>query len=170
MTIANGSPILAADLAALTTAALALLQADNAQAPGAVHHSRQFFAVVASTDAHRRKAIWTPPANILVETVAVRCAELTAASTTTVRVTDNVGLFPFEVSGTTGAGTTQLTRRLFDGTVTNVGKDFATTSRALWALLKGSRVTIEVETTSVAAGSAIQVDIVGREFFQRVAA
>ncbi len=170
MTIANGSPILAADLNGLTTAQLALLQADNAALPAVFHANRQFFGVVASTPAYRRKSIWVPPANILVESVAVQASDHTAASTTTVRITDNVGLFPFAVSGTTGAGRTQLARRLFDGTKTNVGKDFATTSRVVWVLLKGSRVTIEVETTSVAAASAVQVVIVGRQFIGRVAA
>ena len=170
MTIANGSPITAADLNALTTTELALLQTDNASPPGITHVSRQFFGVVAGTAAHRRKSIWVVPANILVESVAVQTSDHTAASTTTVRVTDNIGLFPFEVTGMTGAGRTQMARRLFDGTKTNVGKDFATTSRVVWALLKGSIVTIEVETTSVAVASAIQVVIVGRQFIGRVAA
>lgn len=170
MTIANGSPITAADLNALTTTELALLEADNAGLPGVTHVSRQFFGIVAGTTAYRRKSIWVVPANILVESVAVQTADHTAASTTTVTIDDNIGLTPFQVSGTTGAGRTQMARRLFDGTKTNVGKDFSTTSRVVWVLLKGSVVTIEVTTTSVAVASAIQVAIVGRQFIGRVAA
>jgi hypothetical protein len=169
MTIADGQLITAADLNAMTTAALALIQADNAQLPGAVQPSWQSFGIVAGTSPAARTWVFVAPVDLIVENVVVQACDHTAASTTTVTLTPDgpAAAFPIAVTGTTGAGRTVLRSPVFDGTPTNVGKDFSTTSRVVRVWPKGTTVTVVVSTTSVAAASAINIAVVARAFYSR---
>lgn len=169
MTVSNGSQITAADLNALTTASLALLQADNARVPGGVPLVFSFQGGINTTAAHRRRAIIVVPFDLLIETVAVQTGEHSVGASTTVAITGDGALpsFPITVTGVTGTGRQAIPRLLYDGTKTNQAKDFATTSRAVRVWPKGSTITVQVTTTNTTALSTICVVIVGRAFYAR---
>lgn len=181
MTIANGDVVEVADVSALYTAALALLQADNADVPLGFDVRFSFPNLVTSTEAYKRKVVFVCPCDLLLEAVAVEGADHTAASTLTVRVRGDGALFSDDtpedgddgwganVVGAVGAGITKLARLLFDNTLTYVGADFEGTARAFRVLPKGSTITITVESTSVATPSETDVTLVCREFWVREA-
>jgi len=168
MPITNGSTILAADVNEMTTSSLALVQADAGRIPVGMQAVFMFHNIRDGTSPHRRKSIFVVPYDCLLETVAVQCAEHTAASTATVTVTADGAYsnFPTSVSGTVGSGITKLSRLLYDNTQSS-GKSFASTARAFRALTKGSTVTVTAASTSVLASSSMQVTLVLRQFFAR---
>jgi hypothetical protein len=185
MTISNGSTALKTDLDAMISTALALVQADNAQVPGAYEIHLTFPGCISSTSSYKRKSTFPCPFDCYVETFAVTAAEQTAASTVKAAITgdgtlvdslaDSASLgdegklvfWPTKVSGTAGANTTKLARPLFDGTRTKAGLNFATTSQAHRVFLKGSTITVSVMTSSIVGASKIDVAIVLREFLAR---
>jgi hypothetical protein len=83
MTIADGSAILASDLNALTTAQLALMQADNAQLPQLIRHNIYFHGMVAASSPITTFSTFVVPWSMHLMAVAVRTAAFTAASTLT---------------------------------------------------------------------------------------
>ncbi len=168
MTISNGSAIIATDLDALTTAALALIQADNAQLPIGFHHSATFHNVVTGTNASYRKQIFVVPFDCYIESVCVQAGDQTAASTVTATVEADGVLGPWDISisGTAGAGTTHLARLLYDNTKTKQSA-VSSTSTAFRVLPAGTTVTITVSTTSIATPSVIVVLLALRQFFAR---
>lgn len=165
MTISNGSVILAADLSALTTPSLALMASDAAQLPLGCHLVFTFpriTAAVVASNPERCRSSFVAPYDLLIETVGLQAGDLTAASTATATVTcpGPLDAFPVVVTGATGAGQTYLRSPLYD----NSGKGTANTVRVIPA---GATVTLDVATTSVAAASALVVDVVYRQFFAR---
>jgi hypothetical protein len=165
VTIANGSPILAADLDALTSTQLALLAADAGQLPLAGEVSLVFPGLTTglhSSNPERCQASFTAPYDLLIEAVAVQAGDHTAASTTTVTLScpGVLDAFSVVVSGTTGAGLTKLARVLYD----NAGKGPA---RAVRVIPRGAVVDVFVDTTSAAAASMLQVVVAFRAFFAR---
>jgi hypothetical protein len=183
--ITNGSAILKADLDALVSTQLGLVQDDNEQVPGSYTLHFQFRGVVdGSTDAYA-KAVFVCPFDCYLETFAVSAGDQTAASTVKAAITGDGTLvndlddaesltdegklvfWPVKVSGAAGSGHTKLTRLLYDGTKTRAGVSFATTSRAHRTLLKGSTLTVSVATSGIATASLICVALVLREFWAR---
>lgn len=167
MTVANGSAILAADLAALTTAQLAALQADNAQLPGALALHFHFQNLVASTLPYAAKKILVVPFDFYLETLSVEANNHTAASTTTVRIDEPLGTWPTEVTGATGAGNTALSRLLYDNARTKPRRDFATQSRAFRMFNKGSTLALTATTTNTTTPSNVHVTLVARSIYSR---
>lgn len=176
MTVANGSAILAADLAALTTTQLGLVQADNAALPGA--HAMHFYFqnLVATTPAYESKLTFVVPADFYLEAIAVESSNHTAASTTTVTVQSNanvgdasgtLGLWPATITGTTGTGTTKLARVLYDGGKSPPKRDFATGSKAFRTYNKGNTLQMTVSTTNTTTPSWVHVVLVARSFYAR---
>jgi hypothetical protein len=179
MSLTNGSNILASDLTALTTAALALIQADNAQVPAAYEWHSHFPNLVTGTAAERRKSIVVAPFDCFVEVIAAEGNDHTAASTLTVSLYGDGALQSFpqapasgtttpflSVSGTVGAGINKLSRLLYDGTKSST-KAGPSTSQAVRLIPRGTTLTLTVSTTSVAAASSTHVAVVLREFFAR---
>jgi len=185
MTIANNSTITKADLDAMLSTSLGLVQADNAQVPGMYELQLVFPGCISTTSSYKRKFTFVAPFDCYVETLAVTAVNQTAASTVKAAITgdgtlvdalaDSASLgdegklvfWPTKVSGSAGAGITKLPRLLFDGTKTKAGLNFATTSQGHRTILKGSTITVSVSTTSVAAAGVIDVAVVLREFFAR---
>lgn len=179
MTLANGSLILASDLAGMATAQLALLAADNGQLPLGLQHAFQFPGITAAllaSNPERCKAVFVMPWDGYVETMAVQGGDLTAASTTTATLTcpgpiTSTGLgpdpFPVTQSGTTGAGIVKLARIIYDGTKGRVGATYMPTNRAFRVIPRGNTVTVNVTTTSVAAASMLTVSLLVRQFLGR---
>lgn len=180
MTLANGSLILASDLAGMATAQLALLAADNGQLPLGLQHAFQFPGITAAllaSNPERCKAVFVMPWDGYVETMAVQGGDLTAASTTTATLTCPGPLtktvvnapdpFPVTQSGTTGAGIVKLARIIYDGTKGRVGATYMPTNRAFRAVTRGATVTVNVTTTSVAAASMLTVSLLVRQFLGR---
>lgn len=172
MTISDGSTIIATDLNALITTDLGRLQDDNARVPLGYHRTFTFKNLVASTNALYRRARVIVPFDCYLETLAVRAAEFTAASTLTVTVEGDGALvnWPIEVSGAVGTGTTNVTRLLYDNTKRKVRKSgggFATVSTAFRVFPKGSTIVITPSTTSVATPSMCSISMALRQFFAR---
>lgn len=179
MAITNGSAITKADLDAMITAALALIQADNGQVPQGLEVHLYFPNLVAATTALLAKAVIVAPYDCYVETIAAEGGEHTAASTLTVTVTGDGALgawpkapaagstTPFaKASGAVGAGINKIARLLFDGTKSapSAGAD---TSRSVRIIPRGTTLTVAVTTTSVATPSMTHVVLVLREHFAR---
>jgi hypothetical protein len=165
VTISNGSTILAADLDALTTSQLIVCAVDAIQAPLAGEVCLVFPGLTAglrSSNPKRCQASFTAPYDVLIEAVAVQAGDHTAASTTTVTLScpGVLDAFPVVMSGTTGAGLTKLARVLYD----NAGKGPA---RAVRVIPRGAIVDVDVDTTSAAAASMLQVMIAYTAFFAR---
>lgn len=172
MAIANGSTISEADLDAMITASLALLQADNGQVPGGLELHFQFNNVVTTTAALRRTAKFLMPFDGMVESIAIETGDMTAASTTTATLAgldgEVLSLWPATVSVASGAGNAKGARKLYDGTKQKISsKGFATTAQPVRTLLKGDPLEVVVVTTSVATPSMCHVVIVLREFLAR---
>lgn len=167
MTVANGSAILAADLAALTTTQLAALQVDNAQLPGALALHFHFQNLVASTPTYAAKKILVVPFDFYLEALSVESNNHTAASTTTVTLTEPLGTWPTQITGTTGAGNTALARLLYDNAKTPPKRDFATGSRAFRMFNRGSTLTLTATTTNTATPSNVHVTLVARSIYSR---
>lgn len=176
MTVANGSAILAADLAALTTTQLGLVQADNAALPGALALHFYFQNLLATTPAYESKTTFVVPADFYLDAIAVEANNHTAASTTTVTVQSSansgdasgtLGLWPATITGTTGAGTTKLSRLLYDGSLTPPKRNFATGSRAFRTYNKGNTLQMTVTTTNTTTASWVHVILVARSFYAR---
>lgn len=186
MAILAGTPTTAADLDAMTTASLALLQNDNELLPLQHNVNFWFHNLVAGTVATRRRSIWVPPYDYYLEALAVQASDQTAASTVEAAVTgdgtmtedlgdnDDHGeeegfvFWPVKVKqAAIGAGRTKLTRLLLDGTKGKPTQNFAQASQAFRTMLKGSRITVSARTTSVAAASLVQVTLVLRSFLSR---
>jgi hypothetical protein len=172
VTISDGSAITAADLNALTTTDLARLQDDNALVPLGFYYNASFKNLVTGTNALYRRARFVVPCDCYVEAMALQASEFTAASTITAAVTGDGALtnWPITLTGTVGAGRTNVTRLLYDNTKTKVrasGGGFATTSQAFRVFPRGSTITVALSTTSTATPSAAFVSLVMRQFFQR---
>lgn len=168
MTVANGSAILAADLAALTTAQLALLQADNAALPGALGLRFHFQNLVASTPAYASKSIIVVPFDMYLDVLAVEAKNHTAGATTTVTLSEPLGTWPTTITGTTGgAGPTRLTRLLYDNSRAPPKRDFATASSAFRMFNKGSTLTLTATTTNTTTASWVHVNLVARSGYAR---
>lgn len=169
MTISNGSVVLAADVNGMLAVSLNDVRDDDAQLPIGAEFNILFPNLVAGTIALSRRFEFVAPCDLLVESMAVQAADMTPASTLTVRLTGNgpITNWPITVTGTVGAGVVALPRLLFDNSKTNVSKDFATTAQAFRVFPKGSTIVVFAETTSIATPSTVQVCLVFREFFGR---
>lgn len=185
MTLANGSAVLASDITSMLNANLVLMQADNGQLTGPQAYNLQFNGVVAATSALRRKASLVVPQSGILDTIAVMVSGLTAASTFTLEVgCDTAGValtnsdgsiastgwlvtVPLLVNQTgVGAGLVNLARLSYDGAKTR-NKFQAVTNRMVRVLDRGQIVGLRASTTSVAAGSVAQVQLVMRSFLGR---
>jgi hypothetical protein len=168
MTIADGQTIIASDLDALTTSALANAQTDNAQLPLGFHLWATFHNLVAGSNALYRRTVFVVPFDCYIESVKVQAGDQTAASTVTLALDFDGVLAPWEISisGSAGAGTTELTRLLYDNTKTKQ-TNVAATSMAFRVLPAGTTVAVTVSTTSVATPSMVAVGLCLREFFAR---
>lgn len=155
MSITNGQLITKADLDALTTTQLALLQADNARLPGYVPLVFTFQGLVASLAAARRTARFVAPVNLLVDTLAVITTPATSAAATITATVSAGGIlddWSMEVTGTLDTIAKKQARLLFDGTMdAKPGLNQATTSRVVRLLPKGAIVDVDVSTTNVLA-------------------
>lgn len=172
MAIANGQAISKADLDALITAALASIQADNAQLPLAYEVNHTFFNVLPATNANNRKLVFVAPFDMYLESLGVNAGDQTNASVVTVDVTGDGALpsWPTRTSVACGAPPTANigTRLLYDNTKTPPGSDFKTKSRAFRVFPKGSTITVSVSvTTNAVAASMVQVILAFRQFFAR---
>jgi hypothetical protein len=192
MAITNGLTIDKADLDAMLTTSLALLQADGVRPPAGLEQNVYFNNLVAGTARARRRFTFIAPCDLLLETLAVQAVDFTAASSLSVGVgsgttddddelplmvddiDDTTSLasdgiratWPVKVTGTVGAGATSLSRLLFDGTKAKLTRP-ATTSRAVRVFLKGSTIHVSASTTSIATPSRLQVCLVMRELWGR---
>jgi hypothetical protein len=173
MSISDASTVTAADLNAMTTTQQGNVQADNAQLPlGFLLHLRfptrvaGGFNVVPS---RRAKSVFVAPCDVYVETVAVTTGDHTNPSTVTVEITGDGALvnWPIKVTGATGASPTLFSRLLYDNTKTKPSADFSTTSRAFRVFPKGSTITVQAASNSVATFTMLGVEVVFRQFFQR---
>ena len=155
MTIANGSTILAADLNALTTTSLGLIQADNARLPGYAPIVFTFQGLVAGTVLARRKARFVVPVNMLIDTLAVITTPATSAAATITATVSAGGIlddWSMSVTGTLDTIAKKQARLLFDGTMlAKPGLNQSTTSRVVRLLPKGAIVDVEVVTTNALA-------------------
>ena len=155
MAITNGQLITAADLNAMTTASLALLQADNARLPGYVPMVFTFQGLINSTVAARRRARFVVPTNLLVDTLAVITTPANSSGATITATVSAGGIlddWSMEVSGTLDTIAKKQARLLFDGTMeAKPGLNQATTSRVVRLLPKGAIVDVEVSTTNTLA-------------------
>jgi hypothetical protein len=170
MTIANGQLITAADLNAMTTSALALIQADNARLSGVVNHCYTSFNIVAGTSPLLRTWRFVVPVDTIVDWVLLQGCQHTNPSTTTIDITADgaAGAFPIAVTGATGtSGRVRIASSYFDNAVTNVANDFSTTSRVLRVWPKGTTVTVVITTTNAVVASSIGINICGRSFYSR---
>lgn len=179
MTIANGSPIIKADLDALITAQLALIQADNAQLPAGLMVNWTFPNLVASTNATRAKAYFVAPWDLYVESLGADTVDHTAASTFKAalygdgnllnypRPASVGGVVPFiSVSVANGAGFTKGGRLIRDNTKGPAKAD-AATAQSFTVIPRGTTITLVVTTTSIAAPSEAHVTAVFRQFWGR---
>jgi hypothetical protein len=173
MGTADGDVIQGADLDALTEAARALMQADNAQLRLGWQHNAYFHGFVATggsaTPARLARQPFTVPCDCWLETVAVRAAGYTAASTLTVSV-EAAGIldtFPVEVTGSVGTAVVLPARTLYDGTPGRGGASMAS-NRAVRKLYAGTQGWISVAgTTSTTAAAFLQVTLAFLQFFAR---
>jgi hypothetical protein len=179
MTLSNTNTILSADLSTMVTAALALMATDNAQVPAAYEWHSYFPNLVTGTSAERRKSVVVAPFDCFVEVIAAEGADHTAASTLTVDLYGDGALQAFPqapasgstrpfvtVSGTVGAGITKLSRLLYDGTKSST-KAGPSTSQAVRLIPRGTTLTLQAATTSVATPSSTHIAVVLREFLAR---
>lgn len=170
MTIANNSIITALDLDKEFGDVLELPEDDLETAPLGALWCFRFSAVAASVSEYRRRYSFVVPFDVLLEAVQLDTLQMTAASTTTVRVTADdptVASFPIEISGTTGAAAQVLTTPLFDGTPGNALAAYMPENQAVRVLRAGVTVTVTIETTSVSAVSSAFVTLIGRQFWRR---
>lgn len=170
MTIANGQPILAADLNAMLTASLQALLDDDKQLPAGNEINLYFPNLKSTTPTSLRRYQFVAPCDLLVECSVVQAADMEAGKTLTVTISGNGELvnWPMQIGPLgVGAGVVNGARVLYDNTKTNPKSNFATTSRAFRVFRKGVTITITLVTTSTTNGNTVQVGLVLREFFQR---
>jgi hypothetical protein len=152
MSITNGASIAAADLNALTTTQLGLIQADNARLPGYAPIIFTFQGLVSGVALARRRARFVVPVNMLVDTLAVITTPATSSAATITATVSAGGIlddWAMTVTGTLDTIAKKQARLLFDGTMeAKPGLDQATTSRVVRLLPKGSIVDVEVDTTN----------------------
>lgn len=166
MTIANSSPILKADLDAMTTTQLAAAAADAVQPPLGGEVNFVFVnatAALFATNPERFKASFVAPYDLLLETVALTCSEHTTAALTTALLAcpGVLDAFPVGVAVLGVAGTvSKASRVVYD----NAGKGVA---RAVRVIPKGAQVDVYVTTANAVATNFTQVVVTYREFFSR---
>jgi hypothetical protein len=171
MPITNGSTILAADLNALTTTSLGLIQADNARLPGYAPIVFTFQGLVASAPAAQRRARFVAPVNLLVDTLAVMTTPANSAAATITATVSAGGIlddWSMTRTGTLDTIGKKQTRLLYDGTMNaKPGLNQATTSRVVRLLPKGSIVDVEVETTNTLTTMVATIVICSRCYLAR---
>lgn len=171
MTIANGQPVIAAELNNLNGADMENLRGDNERSPGGVLFHCQFPGLVASTPARRSKRVLVIPVDMYVDSLAVQTTPGTAASTISVEVTGDGALpnFAMRLEGVLSSTLVKKhPRLLFDNNLSaKPGVDPALTSRVMRLLPKGSTITITVSTTNAVATMECQVTLCGRSYFAR---
>lgn len=171
MAITNGQPIEIADLNAMVTSALGLVQVDNAQLPLGGQFDVFIPSLVVGTALAARRKQFVAPCDLLIETVAVQVSNFTAASFITVDVEGDGALvnWPIHVEelSLAGGAIEKLDRVMYDGTPTHPNDDPAGTQRAFRVFPRGSTINITAETDSVATPSTCQIAVVWRQFFQR---
>ena len=171
MTVANGSTILAADLNALTTTQLGLIQADNARLPGYAPVIFTFQGLVATTVPARRRARFIVPANMLVDTLAIITSPATSNTATITATVSAGGIlddFSMEVTGTLDTVTKKQSRLLYDGTMlAKPGLNQSTTSRVVRLLPKGAIVDVTVSTTNALATMVATIVLCSRSRLAR---
>lgn len=172
MAIANGSPVLAADLNALGGASRVAMQTVMQRLPGALYIDALFSRLTTSSASATRRMKFVVPFDVYVESVCVQTTTAdSAASTITVDVTGDGVLPPWamRVSDTLTTGATKKhARLLFDnGGSANPGVTPELTSRALRLLPKGSTVTISVETTNTLATMEAVIVLACRQYRAR---
>jgi hypothetical protein len=166
MAITNGSSITSADLNAMTTTSLGLIQIDNARLPGYAPLIFTFQNLTASTSLARRKARFVVPVNMLVDTLAIITTPATSSASTITATVSAGGIlddWAMAVTGTLDTIAKKQARLLFDGTMlAKPGLNQATTSRVVRLLPKGSIVDVEVSTTNAATAMCATIVICGR--------
>lgn len=170
MSIADASSIIATDLNAMTTAAQIALNADATAAPLGFEVNLQFANVVAGSTSRFCKTVFVVPFDCYLETLAVTTGDMTNPSTVTVTITGDGALpnWPTTVTGVVGASPANMARLLYDNTKAGAaGVDFATVSRAFRVYPKGSTVTVQASSSSVAAASLLQAALVFRQIWGR---
>lgn len=155
MAITNGSLITAADLNTMTTAALAILQADNARLPGYAPLVFTFQGLIATTVAARRRTRFVVPSNLLVDTLAVITTPANSAAATITATVSAGGIlddWSMTVTGTLDTVQKKQARLLYDGTMAaKPGLNQSTTSRVVRLLPKGAIVDVNISTTNTLA-------------------
>jgi hypothetical protein len=154
MTIANGSPILAADLNALLTTSLVAIQADVAAKDLAYDWTYRWRGLLAATDEHEREARFIAPHDLVVESVALAIANTDGTTTLTLESESGIALFPYAVTATgAGAGSTvKAARILFDnrgGVLTDTASILS--NPAARTLHRGDSLLLRVTTTNALA-------------------
>lgn len=180
MAISNGSTITTTDLNAMVSGSLGLLQADNAQLPLGFETNLYFHGItsaISSGNPERCKSVLVVPFDCYLEVLGLRCSAMTAASSTTATLTsDGAGYnFPKTVTAATGVGIVDASRLLHNNTKTKgfrstkltTNLPMASTHQAFLAFTRGQTITVNVTTTSIAAGCFCQVTLVLRQFFAR---
>ena len=161
MTISNGSLIEAADLDGLLTAGMTKIIADRERLPNGYYLSFSFYDLVATTPEAARTKRFVIPRDCYLETMAVTGGEVSAAVSADLTGDGSLANFPVRLSGTLGAGVSDLTRKFYDSTVT---KDL---DRAFRLLNQGSTCTLMVSSSKLVSGSTLTVTLVLRQFMGR---
>jgi hypothetical protein len=172
MAIANGNPVLAADLNALGGASRVAMQAVMQRLPGALYIDALFSRLTDTSAEATRRMKFVVPADIYVESL---CVQTTAANSTASTIAVNVtgdGVLPpwaFQISDTLGTGATKKHARLLydNGGTANPGVTPELTGRALRLLPKGSTVTLSVSTTNTLATMEAYIVLVCRQYRAR---
>lgn len=155
MAITNGNLITAADLNALTTTQLGIIQADNARLPGYAPLVFTFQGLINTTVAARRRARFVVPANLLVDTLAVITTPANSSAATITATVSAGGIlddWSMTVTGTLDTIAKKQARLLYDGTMAaKPGLNQATTSRVVRLLPKGAIVDVDISTTNTLA-------------------
>lgn len=180
MTIGNGQIILAADLNAMNTSLMALVQADNAQLPGGLELNWTFPNLVTGTAAQRRKSSFPVPWDCYVEALTAETIDHTAASTFTASLTGDGNLInfprpapsagvtiPFITVTVTGAVGLSKGARLGRDNTKTAPKSSAATTKAFTVIPRGSTISLSVSSTSIATPSQARVTLVLRQFMGR---
>lgn len=173
MTIADGLTILENDLNALTTAQLALMQADNAQLPQLIRHNVYFHGMIAASPPSTTLTTFVMPWSMHLMAVAVYAAAFTAASTLTITITGDgmFSAFPVQIGPlTVGVAATSLARVFYDGTRgVSAAPSTMVNNQAMRLLNQGQTITVTPTCTgSVDATSFLQVCLCFRSDFARM--